>query len=78
MSLLMRMVTERAEHERVQMRELMPLLHRRWALSPRRHGVASVGGGDADRAEAEPFAAKRSGTGQWVFPMLFIVIKWLP
>lgn len=64
MSLLMRMVTGRAEHERVQMRELMPLLHRRWALSLRRHGVASVGGGDADRVEAEPFTAKRSGTGQ--------------
>lgn len=26
-------------------------------------GVASVGGGDADRGEAEPFTAKRSGTG---------------
>lgn len=25
--------------------------------------VASVGGGDAYRAEAEPFTAKRSGTG---------------
>lgn len=41
-------------------------------------GVAGVGGSDAYRAEAEPFTAKRSGTGWWVFPMLFIVIKWLP
>lgn len=28
-----------------------------------RRGAAGVGGGDADRAEAEPFAAKRSETG---------------
>lgn len=41
-------------------------------------GVAGVDGSDAYRAEAEPFTAKRSGTGWWVFPMLFIVIKWLP
>lgn len=32
-------------------------------LLPRRRGVARVGGGDADRGEAEPFTAKRSGTG---------------
>ena len=56
MSPLMRMATGRAEHERVQMRALAPLLLRRPA-------VASVGGGDADRGEAEPFTAKRSGTG---------------
>ena len=30
---------------------------------PRRPRVAGVGGGDADRTEAEPFAAKRSETG---------------
>lgn len=41
-------------------------------------GVAGVDGSDAYRAEEEPFTAKRSGTGWWVFPMLFIVIKWLP
>ena len=36
------------------------------ALAPlplRRPVVADVGGGDADRGEAEPFTAKRSGTG---------------
>lgn len=32
-------------------------------LLPRRPGVADVGGSDADRGEAEPFTAKRSGTG---------------
>ena len=51
----------------------------RWrALPPRHYGVAGVDGSDAYRAEAEPFTVKRSGTGWWVFPMLFIVIKWLP
>lgn len=33
------------------------------ALLSRRFVVASVGGSDAYRAEAEPFTAKRSGTG---------------
>lgn len=33
------------------------------ALLSRRLVVASVDGGDAYRAEAEPFTAKRSGTG---------------
>ena len=32
-------------------------------LLPRHRGVADVGGSDADRGEAEPFTAKRSGTG---------------
>lgn len=32
-------------------------------LLPRRPVVASVDGSDADRGEAEPFTAKRSGTG---------------
>ena len=33
------------------------------ALPPRRFVVAGVDGSDAYRAEAEPFTAKRSGTG---------------
>lgn len=33
------------------------------APPPRRFGVAGVDGSDAYRAEAEPFTAKRSGTG---------------
>ena len=32
-------------------------------LLPRRPVVADVDGSDADRGEAEPFTAKRSGTG---------------
>lgn len=55
------MAAERAEHEQaqvqmqVQVRARMPLLP-----PPVLHGV---GGSDAYRAEAEPFTAKRSGTG---------------
>lgn len=72
MSPLTRMAAERAEHEQVQVqvraRARMPLLPP--ALQGfggrYRHGapvVAGVDGSDAYRAEAEPFTAKRSGTG---------------
>lgn len=70
MSPLMRMATGRAEHERVQMRAWRRCRPGTLALQdfdgrccPGAPGVASVGGGDADRGEAEPFTAKRSGTG---------------
>ena len=70
MSPLTRMAAERAEHEQVQVRvrARMPLLPPGaagfWrAPPPRRFGVAGVDGSDAYRAEAEPFTAKRSGTG---------------
>lgn len=82
MSPLTRMAAERAEHEQVQVRvrarmPLLPPVLRGFggAPPPRRFGVARVDGSDAYRAEAEPFTVKRSGTGWWVFPMLFIVIK---
>lgn len=66
------MAVERAEHERVQVqvqvRARMPSLPPGAAgfVERYRHSapvVAGVDGSDAYRAEAEPFTAKRSGTG---------------